>query len=162
MEKVTVRVGVLVLSAVMLVLPVAAAQASLGRPGALLLRPESKVADGRLALEVAWGKTPSRGAGAQPPPRGSSAQIQGGSSADRYGGSSADRGGVAGAYDRRTRGAHSRGRTNWNRMSTGPSSPSQSSRREREDGEEQQEQGGRRQPGFLQTDPFDVTAGGIR
>lgn len=41
------------------------------------------------------------GAGSKPPPRGSSAELQGGSSADRYGGSSADRGGIAGPQDRR-------------------------------------------------------------
>ena len=39
----------------------------------------------------------------KPPPRGSSAELNGGSSADRYGSHSADRNGVAGRYDTRNR-----------------------------------------------------------
>lgn len=41
------------------------------------------------------------GSASKPPPRGSSASLNGGSSADRYGGSSADKGGVVGPRDTR-------------------------------------------------------------
>jgi len=70
----------------------------------------------------------------EPPPRGSSAQLEGGSSADRYGGTSADRGGVAGPHDIRNRGVRQRG------FRTGPESRGDGSRRDKQDRDEESDQ----------------------
>lgn len=70
----------------------------------------------------------------EPPPRGSSAQLDGGSSADRYGGTSADRGGIAGPRDIRNRGVRQKG------FKTGPESRGDGGKRGNQNGDEERDQ----------------------